>query len=94
MDRKTAIREWRDVTRGAPEGAMPTGRTVHVFAQRVEELAISGCDRRHAVALAALRDLLDRYIGLVNCGDCGSWNPEDEQPVIDARAALVRIGAA
>jgi hypothetical protein len=52
MDRKTANREWRDVTRGAPEGA-PTGRTVHAFAQRVEALAIAGCDKRHAVARSA-----------------------------------------
>ena len=94
MDRKTAVREWRDVTRGAPEGAMPTGLTVHVFAQRVEALAISGCDKRHAVALSALRELLERYTGLVNCGDCGNWNPEDEQPVIAARAALAGVGAA
>ena len=51
MDRKTANREWRDVTRGAPEG-VPTGRTVHAFAQRVEALAIAGCDKRHAMAKA------------------------------------------
>lgn len=51
MDRKTATREWRDVTRGAPEGA-PTGRTVHAFAQRVEALAIAGCEKRHASARA------------------------------------------
>ena len=51
MDRKTTNREWRDVTRGAPEGA-PTGRTVHAFAQRVEALAIAGCDKRHATAKA------------------------------------------
>jgi hypothetical protein len=49
MDRKTANREWRDATRGAPDG-VPTGRTVHAFAQRVEALAIAGCDKRHAAA--------------------------------------------
>jgi len=47
MDRKTANREWREVTRSAP-GSVPTGRIVHAFAQRVEALAITGCDRRHA----------------------------------------------
>ena len=51
MDRKTANREWRDVTRGAPEG-VPTGRTIHGFAQRVEALAIAGCDKRHAATRA------------------------------------------
>lgn len=35
MKRQTAMKEWRGVTRGAPEG-VPTGRTVHAFAQRVE----------------------------------------------------------
>ena len=49
MDRKTANREWREVTRGTPEG-VPTGRTLHAFAQRVEAIAIAGCDRRHAAA--------------------------------------------
>lgn len=36
----------------------------------------------------ALRQLLTRYLELVNCGDCGNWNPEKELEVIDARAAL------
>ena len=47
MERNAAVKEWRDVTRGAPEG-VPTSRTVHDFAQRVEALAIAGCDKRHA----------------------------------------------
>lgn len=38
----------------------------------------------------ALANLLDRYVGLVNCGDCGFWNPETEPEVIAARAALAR----
>jgi hypothetical protein len=36
----------------------------------------------------ALQDLLDRYVALVNCGDCGNWNPEEETEVKEARAAL------
>lgn len=38
----------------------------------------------------ALSALLDRYTGLVNCGDCGNWDPETEPVVIDARAALAQ----
>lgn len=38
--------------------------------------------------LAALTALLDRYTELVNCGDCGNWDPEKEVDVIAARAAL------
>lgn len=37
---------------------------------------------------AALSGLLTRYVDLVNCGDCGNWDPEKEREVIEARAAL------
>jgi hypothetical protein len=40
---------------------------------------------------AALAALLDRYVGLVNCGDCGFWDPEKEPEVIAARAALTAL---
>jgi hypothetical protein len=36
----------------------------------------------------ALAKLLDRYVGLVECGDCGNWDAEKEAEVIEARAAL------
>lgn len=36
----------------------------------------------------ALENLLNRYTGLVNCGDCGFWDPETEEDVINARKAL------
>lgn len=46
-----------------------------------------------APALAeALDKLLDRYTSLVNCGDCGVWDPEKEDEVIAARAALATSG--
>ena len=39
-------------------------------------------------AAVALEALLQHYVCLVNCGDCGNWNPEEEPVVIAARAAL------
>ena len=36
----------------------------------------------------ALQELLDHYVGLVNCGDCGNWDLESEAEVQQARAAL------
>lgn len=36
----------------------------------------------------ALRDLLERYTGLVKSGDAGNWDCEEEPVVIAARAAL------
>lgn len=37
---------------------------------------------------AALEGLLDHYVTLVNSGDAGNWDPEDEDHVKAARAAL------
>lgn len=36
----------------------------------------------------AVKGFLDLYVALVNSGDCGNWNPEEEDVVIAARAAL------
>ena len=38
----------------------------------------------------ALEDLLDRYVGLVECGDCGNWDAETEEEVIASRTALTK----
>lgn len=40
--------------------------------------------------LTALKMFVDRYTGLVNSGDCGNWNPEDEDHVVIARAAIAK----
>lgn len=37
---------------------------------------------------AALRDLLNHYIALVESGDAGHWNPNEEKEVIKAKKAL------
>jgi hypothetical protein len=44
--------------------------------------------------LAALETLLDHYTALVNCGDCGNWNPESEPEVITARATIAKARGA
>ena len=36
----------------------------------------------------ALQSMLDRYVSLVQCGDCGNWDAEAETQVIAARSAL------
>lgn len=40
--------------------------------------------------LAALEETLLHYVTLANSGDCGHWNPETEDHVKQARAALAR----
>jgi hypothetical protein len=40
--------------------------------------------------LEALEVLLDSYTALINSGDCGNWNPEEEPDVINARKAIAK----
>jgi len=40
--------------------------------------------------LDALENLLDSHCSLINSGDCGNWNPEDDVYVILARAAIAK----
>lgn len=55
-----------------------------------------GCHRRavqiaaNPSLLAALTGLLDHYVQIVVCGDCGNWDAEAEPPVIGARAAIAQ----
>jgi len=50
-------------------------------------------DDAHLLASApvlqkALEDMVDMYVGLVDSGDCGCWNPEEVSEVIVARNAI------
>lgn len=50
-------------------------------------------DRREREAEALRKasiSFLDRYVALVNSGDCGNWNPEDEPQVQALRKALTQ----
>ena len=66
----------------------------------IERLRNGGCARdqtttQYCAALAAaLQALLSRYVELVNCGDCGFWNPEEEPEVIAARRQLAEAARA
>ena len=38
----------------------------------------------------ALKETLERWVALVNSGDAGFWDPEEELHVIAARAAIAK----
>ena len=44
----------------------------------------------HDDLVAALRALVDKYAELVNGGDCGFWNPENEDEMKAARTAIAK----
>lgn len=47
--------------------------------------------QRDKEVIEALTGLLDRYVGLVESGDAGFWDAEQEDCVIKARAALAKV---
>jgi hypothetical protein len=52
------------------------------------DAALAALSRRVAQLEGALAAMVKRYVGLVECGDCGNWDAEAEPEVIAARAAL------
>lgn len=38
----------------------------------------------------ALVGMVEMYVPLINSGDCGNWDPEEDEEVIDARQALIK----
>lgn len=42
-------------------------------------------------AIECLESFLDMYVALVNSGDAGFWNPEEDEEVIKARTTLKEI---
>ena len=57
--------------------------------------ATSKCDNLlevNEVLADSSKALLERYIALVDCGDCGNWNPEEEKVVIAMRRAFTLAG--
>ena len=43
-----------------------------------------------AELVAELFAMTEHYVQLAGCGDCGFWNPEEEERVIAARALLAK----
>jgi Lar family restriction alleviation protein len=71
---------------GGPCPPAPNLTEEDAEAQWNRRAALAGLDV--AALQTAARALLDRYVDLVNCGDCGNWDPEEEDAVRALRAAL------
>lgn len=52
-------------------------------------LRVTGADELAAKFSA----MVEHYVQLAGCGDCGNWEPEAEEIVISSRAALARYRA-
>jgi len=55
---------------------------------RPDYARIFALELRECALELALEELLETYCELVNCGDCGSWDPETDSEVISAREVL------
>lgn len=58
------------------DAPMPTERLLDEAVSEIDLLRV------------ALNGMLEHYVGLVNSGDAGHWDPEGEAVVVMARAAL------
>lgn len=72
-----------------PKGEYITQRNISKYIKD-REVIIADC---HLIAAApemyeALEDFVEKYTAMINSGDCGFWNPEEEPQVIAARLAL------
>lgn len=94
MKEKYTDGPWELIQFGGPQiGNMETGEAVCTMWGSSRDAKMRA--NTHLIAsapelLAALQGLLDRYVDLVNCGDCGNWDPEVEGQVILARRAIAK----
>jgi hypothetical protein len=71
-------------------GLIPRARGDRSYEGTIARLhtAIDALAGERDALLEALRDMLDRYVGLVVSGDAGNWDAEQEPEVIASRAAI------
>lgn len=63
------------------------------FARDLEE-ENTDLKRQRDELLEALENVLRRYTDLINSGDAGNWDPEEEDEVKAARAAIANVKGA
>jgi len=86
-DQIAALRKERDELRAEVNVAPRV--LAEAWAERDTALArVAALEKDAESAVYALTTLLDRFTRLVNSGDCGRWNPEEEPVVIRARAVI------
>lgn len=63
-----------------------------VIQDRTADAYIVYCYKHNAAPdlYEASKELLKHYLGIVNSGDCGFWNPEEEAQVINSRKAIAK----
>ena len=74
-----------DIALVAHSGARPLMAAAPTLATELSAALV-----REKALREALIGMINHYTELVNCGDCGNWDPETDDPVIHARAALAQ----
>ena len=70
--------------------AFNSGNPAMIYAADLRYAELSAALVREKALREALIGMINHYTELVNCGDCGNWDPETDDPVIHARAALAQ----
>ncbi len=71
-----------------PKGAAPEAwEEIEARRMRNAEFIVRSVNS-HQMLVDALAQMTEHYVSLINSGDAGNWNPEEEPEVIKAREAL------
>ena len=55
--------------------------------RRSDAVYLVHCARTHQALVEALERFTDKYVSMVESGDCGNWDPEKEPEIIAVRMA-------
>lgn len=91
-ERQRVERERIEAARAEEERILAEERRARELDEEQRRLRLAQVQAAGPELAAALQALLRHYVSLVNSGDAGNWNPEEEEPVINARAALSKAG--
>lgn len=87
-----AVPEWaqKEIKRLRKAEAASESTFKHWRERALKAEATSPADSQERLGklAAAATAFLDMYVDMVNSGDCGFWNPEEDPEVINLRAAL------
>lgn len=82
-----------DAANEATRQALRADNAEKEIAAYIHDISVSNekrdtAEKQVVVLREALQEFVDKYVAMINSGDCGNWNPEEEPVVVNARKAI------